>query len=110
MGGCILFAENNHLGGNSKVGGDFKKEKEKKHPGGKSPQGIFRKAHANARTFPIFIQFLCNTKTNNQHNNSKQLIIAGRNTPDFSVSPPGAGALFAKKDPPRVNSKAGGES
>ena len=45
---------------------------------------------------------------NKQHNNnSKQLaIIAGRNTADFSVFPPGAGVFFfAKKDPPEVNSK-----
>ena len=39
--------------------------KKKKHPGGKSPRGIFRKAHANARTFPIFIQFLCNNTSKN---------------------------------------------
>ena len=65
MGGCIFFAENDHHhpytypGANSKVGGDLKKEKEKNIPEEKVPGGIFRKAHANARNFPIFIQFLC---------------------------------------------------
>ena len=65
---------------------------------------------ANPRTFPIFIQFLCNnTKNNNQHNSSKQLTIAGRDTADFSLFLPGAGVFLAKKDPPGVNSKVGGD-
>ena len=104
-----IFVENDHPWGNSKIEGVLKK---KNTPGGKVPGRIFRKAHANARTFPIFIQFLCNnTKNSNQHNNnSKRLTIAVRYSADFSVFPPGAGVFFAKKDPPGVNSKVGGES
>ena len=40
--------------------------------------------------------------------NSKHLTIAGRNTADFSVFPPGADVFFAKKDLPGVHSKIGG--
>ena len=65
---------------------------------------------SNARTFPIFIQFLSNnTKNNNQEKNSKRLTIGGSTTADFSVFPPGVGVYFlAKKDPPGVNSKVEG--
>ena len=57
---------------------------------------------ANARTFPILNQFLCNnTNNNNQHNNNKQLTVAGRNTTaDFSVFPPGGGRFFSRKISP----------
>ena len=83
--GVILTKIKNHTGGNPKV-------------------------HANARTFPIFIQILCNTtKNNNQYNNSKQLTTAERSTADFSVFPPVAGFFFAKKNLSGVNSKAGGD-
>ena len=52
--------------------------------------------------------FSLNTK-NNQHNNSKQMTIAGKNAADFSVCPPGAGVFLAKKNPPGVNSKVRGD-
>ena len=65
---------------------------------------------ANARTFLIFIQFLCNNTKNSQHNNkSKQLTIAGRHTTDFSVFPPGAGVFFCDKRSPRGELKNNNE-
>ena len=61
---------------------------------------------ANARTFLIFIQSLCNNTNNSQHNNkSKQLTIAGRHTTDFSVFPPGAGVFCCDKRSPRGDLK-----
>ena len=70
----------------------------KKKTGGKSPRKISREAHADAQTFPIFIQFLCNnSNNNNQHNNSKKLTVAGRNAADISVFPPGKGVFFCEK-------------
>ena len=53
--------------------------------------------------------FSLNTNNNNQtNNNSNKLTIAGRNTADFSVFPPGTGGFFAKKDPLGGNSKVKG--
>ena len=52
--------------------------------------------------------FSLNTENNNQHNNSEQLTITGRNTADFTVFPPEAGVFFSKKDPSGVNSKVRG--
>ena len=88
--------------GNSKVGGGSLKNY-KKHPGGKSPwRDLQKSTHANARTFPIFVHFLCNnTKNLNRHNsNRKYLSINGRNTAEFSVFPSGAGVFLRKKIPP----------
>ena len=64
---------------------------------------------ANARTFPIFIQFLCNnTKNHNQrNNNNKRLTNAGRNTTDFCV-PPGGGRFYLRNNiPPGLTQRYG---